>query len=119
MADLNQDLLKRLQQMKRLVERACAERDLAYAEAAQWKQRYETEAHQRRLERSQSPPSAPELLAPEVSPSEPDDPDDKLAAVKKERDQLRLALQQEKADHQKTRASLITALGDALQRKHS
>ena len=119
MESQNRDLLKRLQHMQRLVERACAERDLAYAEAAQWKHRYETEAHQRRLERSQSEPLDAEPPALEVEETDISEPNDEVTALKQELDQLHLALQKEKEEHQHTRASLITALGDALHRKPS
>ena len=119
MTSQNRDLLKRLQHMQRFVERACAERDLAYTEAAHWQQRYETEAHQRRLEQSRVTHSSDGPQPQETEMTESDDSQDELIALRKERDQLRLALEQEKEEHQKTRASLITALGDALQRKPS
>lgn len=126
----SQDLLKRLQHMQRLIERACAERDLAYAEAIQWKQRYEAEAHQRRVEHdeliqqleseTQSLPTSKRKLDAQETIETQDaiaNGNDAIAALSQEREQLKLALEQEKANHQKTRASLITALGDALQRK--
>ena len=132
------DLLKRLQHMQRLIERACAERDLAHAEAAQWKRRYEAEAHQRRIERSQLEAVMQRLNSTPQGVSNPDaapvqdigsqgsvaqseiaghSNDKWTTSLIREREQLRLALEQEKENHQKTRASLITALGDALQRK--
>ena len=117
MSSQARDLLKRLQHMQRLIERACAERDLAIAEAAQWKQRYETEAQQRRVERSQLSEPMPALEPEQAQAQETGEPNDELSALIQERDQLRLALEQEQENHRKTRASLITALGDALQRK--
>ena len=114
------DLIKRLQHMQRLVEQACAERDLAYTEAAQWKQRYETEAHQRQVERSQSENYLQQSDAEPPMVDHPDAPEgehDPVTVLRQECERLRLALKKEKEEHQKTRASLITALGDALQRK--
>lgn len=117
MESQSQDLLKRLQHMQRLIERACAERDLAYAEAAHWKKCYEAEAHQRRIERSQLDESIQALEPNPIREVEADEPSDELAILVQERDQWRLALEQEKENHRKTRESLITALGDALHRK--
>ena len=119
--------------MQRLIERACAERDLAYAEAVNWKQRYEREAKQRREERSQfeaqfEAHSSDQLRQgaiaggdrPESSLLESEDCQAdlfKLEALAQKIKQLELELEQERINHQKTKTSLINALGDALHRK--
>jgi hypothetical protein len=123
-----------------LIETLRKERDLALEDATRWRQRYETEAQQRRTEIEAADKTIHNLRAevqqlsqmgqatvrPTV-PSLPSAPlgNDKqklaaeLARLAQARDELALALAQEQQQHAKTRENLISALGEALGRGKS
>jgi hypothetical protein len=114
------------------------EREEAYASAANWRQRYETEAQQRRLEANLARQTIDSLKQElrqlqEKARSELDSAIDvselqaeasrwqtvpelqtELVKALAECDRLTKALQQEQAAHVQTRKSLTTALGDAI-----
>ncbi len=109
--------LKRVQQ----------EYDRVLDHAAKWRQRYEVEAKQRRSEAEIAEKTIRELraellqlcqLGPSVRPAPAlmAEKTPELAKLQEERDRLAEALAQEQQQHAKTRANLITALGEALQR---
>jgi hypothetical protein len=123
-----------------LIETLKKERDRALEDAARWRQRYETEAQQRRTEIEAADKTIHNLRAEvqqlsqmgqvtvrSVVPSLPSTPlgNDKqnlaaeLARLAQARDELALALAQEQQHHAKTRENLISALGEALQRGKS
>jgi hypothetical protein len=123
-----------------LMETLRKERDRALEDAAKWRQRYETEAQQRRTETELADKTISNLRAevqqlcqmgqPVVRPTVPTFPsvstgNDKqnvaaeLARLAQARDELALALAQEQRQHTKTRENLISALGEALQRGKS
>ena len=116
------------------------ERDRALEDAARWRQRYETEAQQRRTETEWADKTIRNLRAevqqlsqqgqPAVRPAMPllpsravgNDPQSiatELTRLAQVRDELALALAQEQQQHAKTRENLISALGEALQRGKS
>jgi hypothetical protein len=134
-----------LRPMPESMETLRQERDRALEDAARWRQRYETEAQQRRTEaeasdatisrlrtevqqlcqtsqatvRSVAPsfPAAP--AASDSSSSNKQNIAIELAQLAQARDELALALSQEQQRHAKTRENLISALGEALQRGKS
>jgi hypothetical protein len=120
-----------------LIETLRKERDRALEDAARWRQRYETEAQQRRTETEMADKTIRNLRTEvqqlcqmgqvTVRPVVPSLPsaalgNDKqnltteLARLAQSRDELALALAQEQQQHAKTRENLISALGEALQR---
>ena len=122
------------------VETLMRERDRALEDAARWRQRYETEAQQRRTETEwadktirnlraevqqlsqQGQPavrSAMLSLPPRAVGNDPQSITAELARLAQARDELALALAQEQQQHAKTRENLISALGEALQRGKS
>jgi hypothetical protein len=123
-----------------LMETLRKERDRALEDVAKWRQRYETEAQQRRTETELADKTIRNLRTevqqlcqmgqPVVRPTVPALPsvstgNDKqnvaaeLARLAQARDELALALAQEQRQHAKTRENLISALGEALQRGKS
>jgi hypothetical protein len=123
-----------------LIETLRKERDRALEDAARWRQRYETEAQQRRTEIEAADKTIHNLRVEvqqlsqmgqatvrAVVPSLPSVPlgNDKqalaaeLARLAQARDELALALAQEQQQHAKTRENLISALGEALGRGKS
>jgi hypothetical protein len=116
------------------IDRLKLERDRALEEAVKWRQRYSIEAQQRRTEAELAEKTIRDLrsevfqlcqLAPSVRPAlSPKESGDgasgrlrtELEMLQQERDQLAIALEQEQQRHAKTRESLITALGDVIQR---
>lgn len=127
--------IKSLQQ--KLAE-AHQERDEAYASAANWRKLYETEAQQRRTEANLSKQSQEQLKAeiqrlqgfalgvsgngdmpPEIRQrveqiQAPDELRQALMQVMIECDRLTKALKHEQAEHNQTRKSLTSALGDTM-----
>jgi hypothetical protein len=116
------------------------ERDRALEDAAKWRQRYETEAQQRRTETELADKTIRNLRTEVqqlsqlgqtvVRPAIPSLPPvavghgqqnvaAELARLAQARDELALALAQEQRQHAKTRENLISALGEALQRGKS
>lgn len=116
------------------------ERDRALEDAAKWRQRYETEAQQRRTETELADKTIRNLrtevqqlsqlgqtvVRPSVSSLPPvavghdqQNVAAELARLAQARDELALALAQEQRHHAKTRENLISALGEALQRGKS
>jgi predicted RNase H-like nuclease (RuvC/YqgF family) len=123
-----------------LIETLRKERDRALKDAAGWRQRYETEAQQRRTEIEAADKTIHNLRAEvqqlsqmgqatvrPIIPSLPSAPwgnnkqnlASELARLAQARDELALALAQEQQQHAKTRENLISALGEALQRGKS
>jgi hypothetical protein len=134
-----------IQELEQELATAQHERDLARQEcdeainqATAWRQRYQTEAEQRRLEteryqqtiaqlqtrvRLLEHPSYSEILSSEEMIAleqqlnrlgSVEEIRFRLAEVLLEREKLCKALQTERAEHQQTRHSLTTALGDAI-----
>jgi hypothetical protein len=111
------------------------ERDRALEDLAKWRRRYDVEAQQRRAEAEGAEKTIRELraeifqlcqLGPTVrsaAPLKESEADSAagrlkiaLAELQQERNQLAAALAQEQQQHNKTRESLITALGEVLHR---
>jgi prefoldin subunit 5 len=111
------------------------ERDRALEDLAKWRRRYEVEAQQRRAEADAAEKTIRELraeilqlcqLGPMVrfaAPLKEGEADSavgrlkiSLAELQQERNHLADALAQEQQQHNKTRESLITALGEVLHR---
>jgi hypothetical protein len=123
-----------------LIETLRKERDRALEDAAKWRQRYETEAQQRRTEteladktirnlraevqqlsqmgQTAARPTVPSLPSVTVG-NDKQSVATELARLAQARDELALALAQEQQQHAKTRENLISALGEALQRGKS
>ncbi len=116
------------------------ERDRALEDAAKWRQRYETEAQQRRTETELADKTIRNLrtevqqlcqlgqtvvrptaasLPPVAVGHDQQNVAAELARLAQARDELALALAQEQRHHAKTRENLISALGEALQRGKS
>jgi hypothetical protein len=120
------------------------ERDRALEDATRWRQRYETEAQQRRTETEWADKTIRNLRAEVQQLSQQSQPAVRLAVpslpsraavgndqqnninitaeltrLAQARDELALALAQEQQQHVKTRENLISALGEALQRGKS
>lgn len=140
---MSQDVLQwlaEIQSLRQQLAEAQREREDAYASAANWRQRYETEAQQRRTETILSQETLEQLklellhlksIAP-IAPAEPaiveqiraqvetlQTPEElrhRLVEALLERDRLLQALKTEQAAHIQTRNSLTTALGDAIDR---
>lgn len=117
------------------------ERDRALEDAAKWRRRYEVEAEQRRNEAENSDRTIRELRAEllqlsqlgaaprpvnrqkAIAPSSESSGATlaqltrELTLLAQERDALAEALSIEQQEHAKTRENLISALGEALQRK--
>jgi hypothetical protein len=125
---LNQSLLNQLNQLR-------IERDRALEDVAKWRRRYDVEAQQRRAESELADKTIRELraevfqlcqLGPAIRTAAPlkDGESDgavgrlkiELAELQQERNQFADAFAQEQQQHAKTRESLITALGEVLQR---
>jgi prefoldin subunit 5 len=123
-----------------LIETLRKERDRAIEDAARWRQRYETEAQQRRTEIEAADKTIHNLRTEvqqlsqmgqvTVRPVVPSLPSAslgsdrqnlaaELARLAQARDELALALAQEQQQHAKTRENLISALGEALGRGKS
>ncbi|MEB3273320.1 MAG: hypothetical protein ACO4CG_05145 [Prochlorothrix sp.] len=137
---MNQDVSYWLNEVKTLQAQVAMlqeERDHAYRDALNWRQRYETEAQQRRQELRHSQEelirlradlaqlqgrglleeSDQELAATQAEVLELTDVaqlQQRLQAVLQERQQLLQALQTERKAHNQTRESLTVALGDAV-----
>ena len=107
------ELIQRLQKMQRLVQQACAERDQARAEAVQWKQRYEQEYQKNYTDTHKHSAYG----KAQINPNSAEKTQDTIKELQAEIQNLKQALKAEKIRHQKTRTSLITSLGDALQHK--
>jgi Tfp pilus assembly protein PilV len=114
------------------------ERDEARTQAVQWRQRYHTEAEQRRADAALAQHAIANLKTETYSQRSPDllteiDPEkltnihrevegyrdldllkSKLIEAQIKCEQLLQALKTEKADHSKTRQNLTTALGEAI-----
>jgi hypothetical protein len=124
------------------VEILIKERDRALEDATRWRQRYETEAQQRRTETEWADKTIRNLRAEVQQLSQQGQPAVRLAVpslparaavgndrqnnitaeltrLAQARDELALALAQEQQQHVKTRENLISALGEALQRGKS
>jgi hypothetical protein len=140
---MSQDVLQwlaEIQSLRQQLAEVQREREDAYASAANWRQRYETEAQQRRTETILSQETLEQLklellhlksIAP-IAPAEPaiveqigaqvetlQTPEElrhRLVEALLERDRLLQALKTEQAAHIQTRNSLTTALGDAIDR---
>jgi predicted nucleic acid-binding Zn-ribbon protein len=111
---MSQAVVQWLNQIKALEQQvADLQAELAESNASgnQWRQRYDTEAQQRRQEAVAMQAETAQLtgtiaqLQTVVAPSE-------LAA---ERDRLAASLATEKASHEQTRKDLTTALSDAME----
>jgi hypothetical protein len=127
-------------QMTSELETLRKERDRALDDAAKWRQRYETEAQQRRTETELADKTIRNLraevqqlsqlgqtvvrpiassLPPVAVGHDQHNVASELARLAQARDELALALAQEQRHHAKTRENLISALGEALQRGKS
>ncbi|MDX2230250.1 MAG: hypothetical protein NW220_11475 [Leptolyngbyaceae cyanobacterium bins.349] len=130
--------LDEIKALKQQLADAYREREEAYASAINWQQRYETEAHQRRIEATQAKQTIATLQQDirKLKGGEFSQPDATtnlehiqatVAALQSdielkshliqalvECDRLQKALETEQADHAQTRKSLTTALGDAI-----
>lgn len=119
--------LAEIQSLQRQVSELQQEREQAYASADNWRKLYEGEAKQRQREVTQSAQKIEQLqqalqAAQETdknshknSRNQPADPlQNQLTAAKQECDRIKSLLQAEQAEHEKTRASLTAALGDAI-----
>ena len=116
------------------------ERDRALGDAAKWRQRYETEAQQRRTETELADKTIRDLrtevqqlcqlgqtvvrpvassLPPVAVGNDKQNVATELSRLALARDELALALAQEQQHHARTRENLISALGEALQRGKS
>ena len=116
------------------------ERDRALDDAAKWRQRYETEAQQRRTETELADKTIRDLrtevqqlcqlgqtvvrpvassLPPVAVGNDKQNVATELSRLALARDELALALAQEQQHHARTRENLISALGEALQRGKS
>ena len=116
------------------------ERDRALDDAAKWRQRYETEAQQRRTETELADKTIRDLrtevqqlcqlgqtvvrpvassLPPGAVGNDKQNVATELSRLALARDELALALAQEQQHHARTRENLISALGEALQRGKS
>ena len=116
------------------------ERDRALGDAAKWRQRYETEAQQRRTETALADKTIRDLrtevqqlcqlgqtvvrpvassLPPVAVGNDKQNVATELSRLALARDELALALAQEQQHHARTRENLISALGEALQRGKS
>ncbi len=138
---MTQDVQQWLGEIKHLqqkLEEAHQERDEAFASAANWRSLYETEAQQRRTETALSQRAMVELkaAAQKLQASSPsiassagvptaiqaqvdsletlDDLRQKLITVLIECDRLTQSLSLERANHEKTRKALTSALGDTV-----
>jgi hypothetical protein len=122
------------------VETLMRERDRALEDATRWRQRYETEAQQRRTETEWADKTIRNLraevqqlsqqgqtavrpavasLPPRALGNDPQSITAELTRLAQARDELAIALAQEQQQHAKTRENLISALGEALQRGKS
>ncbi|MGI0486144.1 hypothetical protein ACN4EK_11950 [Pantanalinema rosaneae CENA516] len=130
--------LAEIQALRQEIAEIKQEREEAYASAANWRQRYETEAQQRRVEANLARQTIDSLKQElrqlqEKALSELDSAIDvsglqaevshwqtvpelqaELVKALAECDRLTKALQQEQTAHIQTRKSLTTALGDAI-----
>jgi hypothetical protein len=140
---MSQDVLQwlaEIQSLRQQLAEAQREREDAHASAANWRQRYETEAQQRRTETLLSQERVEQLKLellqlkslPSIATTEPvlveqiraqvetlQTPEELrncLIEVLLERDRLLQALKIEQAAHIQTRNSLTTALGDVIDR---
>lgn len=138
---MSQDVAQWLAEIKALRQEIAdtkQEQEEAYASAANWRQRYETEAQQRRVEANMARQTIDSLKQElrqlqEKTLAELDTSVDvstlqtevarwktvpelqaELVKALAECDRLSKALQQEQAAHLQTRKSLTTALGDAI-----
>ncbi|NCJ05248.1 hypothetical protein GS597_01690 [Synechococcales cyanobacterium C] len=123
LAELNQEIA-RLQVALQVIEQ---ERDRALVSAAQWRQRYEVEAQQRRRGVEKADQTIASLRAElqqlcqnrrgaalSLPGTANTSMSAQLATALAERDRLQEALEQEKSAHLRTRQNLINALHDAL-----
>lgn len=128
--------LAEIKSLQRQLAEAQAAREEAYTIAANWQQRYETEAQQRRMDASRTrqtiadleqkiaylkgmtpqgePTMASASLQEEVAQLASLDLQERLLNTLVERDRLLQALADEQASHEETRRRLTTALGDAI-----
>jgi hypothetical protein len=137
---MNQDIsywVAEVQALQEQVSLLQQERNQAYRDALNWRQRYETEAQQRRVEvrhaqeelirlradiaqlqgRGTLEAQGPDLAATRAEVLELTDVQalqQRLQEVLQERQQLLQSLQNERKAHHQTRASLTLALGDAV-----
>lgn len=141
---MSQDLsqwLAEIQTLRQTLAQAQEEREAAYASAANWRQRYEAEAQQRRTEANLSRQKLERLMAQlqelQGSPTQSAAPPGALAdhyqaeveqvqslpelkgrlvEALLDCDRLQQALKTEQENHAQTRRNLTTALGDAIDR---
>jgi predicted nucleic acid-binding Zn-ribbon protein len=127
MSNISQNTLGNTEQLQSDLKRVLQECDHALEEMTKWRRRYEVEAKQRRSEAETAEQTIRELraellqlcqLGPSVrsAPALTAEKAPELAQLREERDRLTEALAREQQQHAKTRANLITALGEALQR---
>jgi outer membrane usher protein FimD/PapC len=140
---MSQDVIQwlaEIQSLRQQLAEAQREREEAYASAANWRQRYETEAQQHRAEAILNQQTIEKLklefqqlknisstatVAPTIveqirievqSLQAPEELRDRLIEALIERDRLIQSLKIEQAAHTQTRNNLTTALGDAIDR---
>jgi septal ring factor EnvC (AmiA/AmiB activator) len=111
---MSQDVVQWLNQIKAL-EQQVTELQAALAQSNasgdQWRQRYDTEAQQRRQESVAMQAETAQLTAAIAQLKTTATPTD----LESERDQLAASLAAEKASHEQTRKDLTTALSDAME----
>ncbi len=135
--NLTQQWLTEIQTLKQQLAKLQQERDAAWESAQKWRQLYNTEAEQRRIDTQLSQQAIASLKADlhklqgietGTLPATPvtgiqeeiehlqsvEELQAKLIAAIKERDRLSQALKTEQDNHAQTRKSLTTALGDAI-----
>ena len=128
--------LAEIKSLQRQLAEAQASLEEAYTIAANWQQRYETEAQQRRMDANRTQQAMIDLeqkiayLTGVTSPRDPttisaslqeevaqlaaSELQERLLNTLVERDRLLQALADEQASHEETRRRLTTALGDAI-----
>jgi capsule polysaccharide export protein KpsE/RkpR len=127
MSNASQNTLGNTEQLQAELRRVQQECDRALEETTKWRRRYEVEAKQRRSEAEIAEQTIRELraellqlcqLGPSVRPASAlmAEKTPELAKLREDRDRLAEDLAQEQQQHARTRANLITALGEALQR---
>ncbi|NET00755.1 MAG: hypothetical protein F6K62_00760 [Sphaerospermopsis sp. SIO1G2] len=135
--DLTQKWLAEIQALKQQMVELQKQRDQAWESSQKWRQLYNTESEQRRIDAKTHQQAIASLKAemqqlqginfenindsdavlspPEFPPtSSSEELQAHLVAVTQERDRLIQALKQEQENHEQTRNNLTTALGDAI-----
>ncbi len=137
--ELTQQWLGEIKALKQQVAELQAERDAGWNSAEKWQKLYNTEAEQRRtdaqmskdaiaslkveiqklsfIESAQLNDTTPTVIHPEIELLKSvEELKAKLIVVMKERDRLLSLLKTEQDNHDQTRKSLTSALGDAIDR---